>query len=84
LIRGCPTSTGPVCEESTRICDKHNLAGKERLVVNDVAWDLPRDEATQLRSIPYESGTMLDVAGNARYARKITIACRRERARRLH
>ena len=27
---------------------------------------------------------MLDVAGNGRYARKIAVACRRERARRLH
>ena len=61
-----------------------HLAGKERLVVDDAAWNLLRDEATQLRSIPYESGTMLDVAGNGRYARKVTVACRRERARRLH
>ncbi|MGO9152574.1 AAA family ATPase [Mycobacterium sp.] len=61
-----------------------HLAGKERLVVDDAAWHLLRDEATQLRSIPYESGTMLDVAGNGRYARKVTVACRRERARRIH
>jgi hypothetical protein len=26
----------------------------------------------------------LDVAGNGRYARKVVIACKRERARRLH
>jgi type VII secretion ATPase EccA len=61
-----------------------HLAGKERLVVDDAAWNLLHEEATQLRSIPYESGTMLDLAGNGRYARKITVACRRERARRLH
>jgi type VII secretion ATPase EccA len=61
-----------------------HLAGKERLVVDDAAWNLLREEANQLRSIPYESGTMLDVAGNGRYARKVTVACRRERARRLH
>jgi hypothetical protein len=61
-----------------------HLGGKERLVVDEAAWDLLREEATQLRSMPYESGTMLDVAGNGRYARKITVACRRERARRLH
>jgi SpoVK/Ycf46/Vps4 family AAA+-type ATPase len=61
-----------------------HLAGKERLNVDDAAWDLLRDEATQLRSIPYESGTMLDVAGNGRYARKVTVARRRERARRIH
>jgi len=58
------------------------LAGKEHLVVDDAAWDLLRDQATQLRSITYQSGTMLDVAGNGRYARKLTVACRRERARR--
>lgn len=55
-----------------------------RLVVDEPAWDLLREEASQLRSIPYESGTMLDVAGNGGYARKVTVACRRERARRLH
>ena len=54
------------------------------LVVNDAAWDLLREEASELRSMPYESGTMLDAAGNGRYARKVTVACRRERARRLH
>ena len=31
-----------------------------------------------------DSGTALDVAGNGRYARKVIIACKRERARRLH
>ena len=61
-----------------------HLAGKDRLVVDDAAWNLLRAEATQLRAIPYESGTMLDVAGNGRFARKVTVACRRERARRLH
>jgi type VII secretion ATPase EccA len=61
-----------------------HLAAKERLVVDEAAWDLLHTESTQLRSIPYESGTLLDVAGNGRYARKVTVACRRERARRLH
>ncbi|HUO40140.1 MAG TPA: AAA family ATPase [Mycobacterium sp.] len=61
-----------------------HLAGKERLVVDDAAWNLLREEASQLRSIPDVSGTMLDMAGNGRYARKVTVACRRERARRLH
>lgn len=61
-----------------------HLAGKERLVVDEQAWELLRTESAQLRSIPYESGTLLDVAGNGRYARKVTVACRRERARRLH
>ena len=61
-----------------------HLAGKDGLVVDDAAWELLRGEATYLRSLRYESGTMLDLAGNGRYARKVTVACRRERARRLH
>ena len=52
--------------------------------MDDAAWNLLRDEANRLRSIPSESGTMLDVAGSGRYACKMTVACRRERARRLH
>jgi|GEM_PF-1809667 len=61
-----------------------HLAGKERLLVEDAAWELLAQEASALRSVPYQSGTLLDVAGNGRYARKVTVACRRERARRLH
>jgi hypothetical protein len=41
-------------------------------------------EAGRLRSIATESGTALDVESNGRYARKVVIACKRERARRLH
>ena len=37
-----------------------------------------------MRSLPTDSGTALDVAGNGRYARKVVVACKRERARRLH
>ena len=40
--------------------------------------------AARLRSLPTDSGTALDVTGNGRYARKVVIACKRERARRLH
>jgi hypothetical protein len=40
--------------------------------------------ASRLRSLPTDSGAALDVAGNGRYARKVVIACKRERARRLH
>jgi type VII secretion ATPase EccA len=61
-----------------------HLAAQERLVVDEVAWELLRTESTQLRAVPNDSGTLLDVAGNGRYARKVTVACRRERARRLH
>ncbi|KPN46538.1 AAA family ATPase [Mycobacterium intracellulare] len=62
----------------------HHLANKEGLLVDDTAWELLHTDATQLRSLPFESGTMLDAAGNGRYARKVIVACRRERARRLH
>jgi len=37
-----------------------------------------------LRGLRAGSGTLLDVAGNGRYARKVVVACKRERARRLH
>jgi hypothetical protein len=37
-----------------------------------------------LGSLPTDSGTALDVAGNGRYARKVVIACKPERSRRLH
>jgi hypothetical protein len=46
--------------------------------------DAEHAEAARLRSTPHEVGTLLDVAGNGRYARKVIIACKRERARRLH
>jgi type VII secretion ATPase EccA len=60
------------------------IAGKEKIVIAEAAWDLLRAEAARLRSTPHEVGTLLDVAGNGRYARKVIIACKRERARRLH
>ncbi|QZA16201.1 AAA family ATPase [Mycobacterium malmoense] len=60
------------------------IAGREQLVVHDTAWELLRVEAARLRSIPYDSATLRDVAGNARYAREVIEACQRVRARRLH
>jgi SpoVK/Ycf46/Vps4 family AAA+-type ATPase len=60
------------------------IAGQERMVVDAPAWDVLRDEAAQLISIPSGNGTMLDNAGNGRYARKVVELCKRERARRLH
>jgi type VII secretion ATPase EccA len=60
------------------------MASTERLVVGAPAWELLHEEATRLRGLPAGSGTLLDVAGNGRYARKVVIACKRERARRLH
>ena len=61
-----------------------HIAGKEKIAIADAAWPLLAGEALRLRSLPTDSGTSLDVAGNGRYARKVVIACRRERTRRLH
>ena len=60
------------------------IAGKEKIAIAEQAWPLLEAEALRLRSLPTDSGTALDVAGNGRYARKVVIACNRERARRLH
>jgi type VII secretion ATPase EccA len=61
-----------------------HIAGKEKIAIAEEAWPLLEAEALRLRSVATESGTALDVAGNGRYARKVVIACKRERARRLH
>ncbi|OIN82472.1 hypothetical protein BST29_22805 [Mycobacterium malmoense] len=59
------------------------LASKENLIVENTVWELLRTEATQLQSIPYGNGTLLDVAGNARYVGEVVAVCRRARTRRL-
>ncbi len=59
------------------------IAGKERLAIEDAAWKLCAPKPTHLLSLPYKDGTMLDAAGNGRYARKVVSACKSERARRL-
>ena len=61
-----------------------HIASKEKIAIAEAAWPLLKAEAARLRSVPTDSGTALDVAGNGRYARKVVIACKRERARRLH
>jgi type VII secretion ATPase EccA len=61
-----------------------HIAHKEKIAISDDAWPLLHAEASRLRSTPLDSGTALDVAGNGRYARKVVVACKRERARRLH
>jgi Holliday junction resolvasome RuvABC ATP-dependent DNA helicase subunit len=61
-----------------------HVASKEKIAISGTAWPLLEAEASRLRSVPTDSGTALDVAGNGRYARKVVIACKRERARRLH
>ena len=61
-----------------------HIVGKEKIAISESAWPLVEAEAARLRSMATDSGTALDVAGNGRYARKVVIACKRERARRLH
>ena len=61
-----------------------HIADKEKIRLTGDCWALLRAEAQRLRDTPVASGTALDVAGNGRYARKVVIACKRERARRLH
>lgn len=61
-----------------------HIAGKEKIAIAEEAWPLLGAEAERLRCTAVDSGTALDVAGNGRYARKVIIACKRERARRLH
>src|SRR6201999_151088 len=59
-------------------------ADKEKIRLTVDCWALLRAEAQRLRETSVASGTALDVAGNGRYARKVVIACKRERPRRLH
>jgi ESX secretion system protein EccA len=61
-----------------------HIASTEKIAIAEAAWPLLQPEALRLRSLPTDSGTALDVAGDGRYARKVAIACKRERARRLH
>jgi type VII secretion ATPase EccA len=61
-----------------------HIAAKEKIAIGEDAWPLLKAEALRLRSVATDSGTALDVAGNGRYARKVVVACKRERARRLH
>ena len=60
-----------------------HIAQKEKIAIADTAWPLLEAEATRLRSTPIEQGTALDTAGNGRFARKVVIHCKHERARRL-
>lgn len=60
------------------------IARKDRLSVDPAAWEVLGSEAAQLLAVPSGDGTMLDVAGNGRYARKVVGACKSERARRLY
>ena len=62
----------------------HHIADREKIAIAQDAWPLLAAEAARLRDTVVQEGTALDVAGNGRYARKVVIACKRERARRLH
>ena len=59
------------------------IASREKIAIADTAWPLLRDEAARLRDTPIEQGTALDTAGNGRFARKVIVHCKHERARRL-
>lgn len=61
-----------------------SIADQEKVTVAESAWELLRQETDRLRALPAKAGTALDAAGNGRYARKVVVACKRERARRLH
>lgn len=60
-----------------------HIARKEKIAIAEEAWPMLHAEATRLRATPTDAGTALDIAGNGRYARKVVVACKRERARRL-
>lgn len=60
-----------------------HIASKEKIAIAEEAWPMLHAEATRLRATPTDAGTALDIAGNGRYARKVVVACKRERARRL-
>lgn len=60
-----------------------HIARREKIAIADSAWPLLEAEATRLRNTPIEQGTALDTAGNGRFARKVVIHCKHERARRL-
>jgi hypothetical protein len=59
------------------------IANKDKIAIADSAWPLLAAEATRLRDTPIDQGTALDTAGNGRFARKVIIHCKHERARRL-
>ena len=60
------------------------IAAQEKILIAESAWTLLHQETVRLLATPVDGGTALDAAGNGRYARKVVIACKRERARRLH
>ena len=61
-----------------------HIAGKEKIAISEQALAAAGGRGRPAAFAAMDSGTALDVAGNGRYARKVVIACKRERARRLH
>ncbi|MDT5240582.1 MAG: hypothetical protein QOD97_2780, partial [Mycobacterium sp.] len=57
--------------------------GKEKIAIAESPCPRRHDEAARLRDTPVEQGTALDTAGNGRFARKVIVHCKHERARRL-
>ena len=53
-----------------------HIADEDKIAIAEQASPLLHAEASRLRSLPADSGTALDVAGNGRYARKVVIACK--------
>jgi hypothetical protein len=60
-----------------------HIAQKEKIAIAEGAWPMLEAEALRLRNTPIEQGTALDTAGNGRFARKVVLHCKHERARRL-
>jgi type VII secretion ATPase EccA len=60
-----------------------HIAKKEKIAIADTAWPLLHAQASRLRDTRIEQGTALDTAGNGRFARKVVLHCKHERARRL-
>jgi hypothetical protein len=61
-----------------------HIAVQKKVAIADDTWPLLEVETARLHSVTTDSGTALELAGNGSHARRAVIACKRERARRLH
>jgi hypothetical protein len=61
-----------------------HIAVQKKVAIADDTWPLLEVETARLHSVTTDSGTALGLAGNGSHARRAVIACKRERARRLH
>jgi len=64
---------------------RYHAANTVKIAVAEAAWPVLLAEAGRLRAASSQvgSGTLLDDAGNGRYAFKVAAACKHERARRM-